>query len=129
MNDWSEAEQRVERAHEFFELGRWDDAESELREALSLNPYQPEWHFNLGLTLDAAGRFEQAAAAFDDAFEHDQTNEQAALMSAAALLRAGKAEAALEQAKRKKEALKTGSKQKAPLQYSPPASSPCRWKE
>lgn len=96
MNDWSEAEQRVERAHEFFELGRWDDAESELRTALSLNPYQPEWHFNLGLTLDAAGRFEKAAQAFDDAFELDQTNEQAPLMSAAALLRAGDAETALD---------------------------------
>ena len=95
MNDWSEAEQCVERAHEFFELGRWDDAESELRTALSLNPYQPEWHFNLGLTLDAAGRHADAADAFDEAFWHDSANEQALLMAGAALLRADKAEAAL----------------------------------
>jgi hypothetical protein len=26
MNDWSEAESHVERAHELYEAGRWDEA-------------------------------------------------------------------------------------------------------
>ncbi|MEM7621774.1 MAG: tetratricopeptide repeat protein [Planctomycetota bacterium] len=67
MNDWLDAERHVERAHELYELGQWDEAESELRTALSLNPFQPEWHFNLGLTLEAAGRHLDAAKAFEDA--------------------------------------------------------------
>ncbi len=67
MNDWSEAERHVERAHELYEAGRWDDAERELREALALNPYRAEWHFNLGLTLEASGRFPEAVRAFRDA--------------------------------------------------------------
>ena len=39
-------------------------ADSTLREAISLNPYRPEWHFNLGLTLEAAGRNGDAATAW-----------------------------------------------------------------
>jgi len=35
MNEWFEAEQHVERAHELFEAGRLDEAEVELRAALS----------------------------------------------------------------------------------------------
>ena len=38
MNDWMDAEQRVERAHEFYESGRWEDALRELRAALEINP-------------------------------------------------------------------------------------------
>ena len=29
MNDWFEAEKHVERAHELYEAGRWDEAETE----------------------------------------------------------------------------------------------------
>ncbi|MGD9691206.1 MAG: tetratricopeptide repeat protein [Phycisphaerales bacterium] len=76
MNDWSDAERHVEKAHEYYEAGRWADAESELREALSLNPYRAEWHFNLGLTLEAAGRFEDASAAFLRAHELEPEDGQ-----------------------------------------------------
>lgn len=67
MNDWSEAEQHVERAHELYEAGRWEEAEQALRQALLLNPFRAEWHFNLGLTLEAAGRYDEAADALLDA--------------------------------------------------------------
>ncbi len=96
MNDWLDAERHVERAHELYELGRWDEAESELRTALSLNPYQGEWHFNLGLTLEAAGRHLDAAKAFEDAFELQQGDANAAVMIAANLLRAERAGPALQ---------------------------------
>ncbi len=76
MNDWSDAERHVEKAHEYYEAGRWADAESELREALSLNPYRAEWHFNLGLTLEAAGRFEDADTAFQRAHELEPDDAQ-----------------------------------------------------
>ena len=67
MNEWFEAEQRVERAHDLYESGRWEDALRELRAALNVNPYQGEWHFNMGLTLDAMGRYEEAIVCFEKA--------------------------------------------------------------
>ena len=88
MNDWYEAENRVERAHELYEAGRWEEAESLLREALSLNPYHAEWHFNLGLTLDASGRSDEAIASFSKAFELSTGDAQPALMAGSCCLRA-----------------------------------------
>ncbi|TVQ31206.1 MAG: hypothetical protein EA376_10055 [Phycisphaeraceae bacterium] len=67
MNEWFDAEQHVERAHEFYEASRWEEAESELRRAIALNPHRADWHFNLGLTLEAAGRFREALRAYGDA--------------------------------------------------------------
>jgi tetratricopeptide (TPR) repeat protein len=84
MNDWVDAEHHVEKAHEHYDAGRWDDAENELRQALSLNPYQPEWYFNLGLTLEAAGRNAKAAEAFANCFrlhsENDHPDANSALL-------------------------------------------------
>ena len=96
MGDWFEAERHVERAHEFYELGRWDDAETELRSALSLNPYQGEWYFNLGLTLEAAGRNAEAADAFSSCYELQPEDPATALLIATNLVRAGDAERALQ---------------------------------
>lgn len=64
MNDWMDAEQRVERAHELYESGRWEEAVRELRAALRVNPHQPEWQYNLGVTLEAMGRYADAVEAF-----------------------------------------------------------------
>lgn len=89
MNDWSDAETHVERAHELYEDGKWAEAERELRHALSLNPYKPEWHFNLGLTLEAAGRYKEALEAFVDCHELDKEDKQAVLMLGVNSLRLG----------------------------------------
>jgi len=100
MNDWLDAEHHVERAHELYDAGRWDEAENELRQALSLNPYQPEWHFNLGLTLEAAGRSADAADAFrrcsDLQKESGQPDANALILAGVNLLSAGRPELALE---------------------------------
>jgi len=95
VNDWLDAERHVERAHELYELGRWEEAESELRTALSLNPFQAEWHFNLGLTLEAAGRHLDAARAFEEAHGLTDTDAGSAVLVAANLIRASRPEAAL----------------------------------
>lgn len=99
MNDWMDAEHHVERAHELYDAGRWDEAETELRRALFLNPYQAEWHFNLGLTLEAAGRHADAAAAFERCFElHSADSDRdanSALLVGVNLLRSGQFEASL----------------------------------
>lgn len=95
MNDWNDAESHVERAHDAYEAGRWDEAETELREALSINPFQPEWHFNLGLTLEAAGRYRDAVSAFSDASELHPDDPQSPLMAGSNCLRLGEPREAL----------------------------------
>lgn len=95
MADWFDAEQHIERAHEFYEMGRWDDAEAELRRALSLNPYRSEWHFNLGLTLEAAGRFDDAAVAFRDAHELEPEDAPSAMLVGVNHLRCGEVDKSL----------------------------------
>ncbi len=87
MGEWFEAEEHVERAHELYEAGRWDEAEAELRRALSLHPDRAEWHFNLGLTLEAAGRNEDARRAFADALELEPVDPQVMLMLGVACVR------------------------------------------
>lgn len=69
MSDWLDAEAHAQRAFEMFERGRWAEAEMELRKALSLNPSHAEWHFNLGLTLEASGRDAEALNCFERAIE------------------------------------------------------------
>ncbi len=96
MSDWSEAERHVERAHELYEAGRWRDAEQELREALALNPYRADWHFNLGLTLEADGRWIDAAAAYREAHELEPADDHTLLVLGVACLRADLLDEALD---------------------------------
>ncbi|GAB5495267.1 MAG: hypothetical protein Phyf2KO_03470 [Phycisphaerales bacterium] len=87
MNDWHDAEEQVERAHELYEAGRWDEAEAALRQALAVNPFQAEWQFNLGLTLEAAGRLDDAVKALETAFElSEDSDPQSAMILGAALI-------------------------------------------
>src|SRR5690606_26740273 len=89
MNEWFDAETYVDRALEFFERGRWAEAESELRKALAINPDQAEWHFNLGLTLEAAGRYREALVSFEKATELMPDAVPPLLSTAGAALRLG----------------------------------------
>lgn len=89
MNEWFDAETYVDRALEYFERGRWAEAESELRKALAINPDQAEWHFNLGLTLEAAGRHREALTSFEKATELMPDAVPPLLSTAGAALRLG----------------------------------------
>ncbi len=95
MNEWFEAEQHAERAHEYFEAGRLDEAEHELRAALSSQPDQAEWLFNLGLTLEASGRYAQAVETFERVVELQDEAPAAMLMMGACLMRMDDAAGAL----------------------------------
>jgi tetratricopeptide (TPR) repeat protein len=88
VDDWLDADSIAERAHEAFDAGRFDEAETALREAIALDPHRPEWHFNLGLTLEAAGEFVQAAEAFADCHELSPRDVQPMLGAGLNLLRA-----------------------------------------
>ena len=67
MSTWQDAEQHADRALEFFEGGRWSEAESELRKALDIDPDQGDWHFNLGLTLERCDRDAEALSSYEQA--------------------------------------------------------------
>jgi len=67
MNDWDDAEKRVERAHELYDLGQWQAALDELKAAIEINPYNSSWHFNLGLTYDALDRYQDAITCYRQA--------------------------------------------------------------
>ncbi len=77
MNDWNDAERRVEKAQELFEQHRWNEALEELRAAISINPYNSGWFFNIGLTLDEMERFGEAIDAYQHALEIDPDDLQA----------------------------------------------------
>jgi len=77
MNDWDDAERRVEKAQELFEQHRWQEALEELRAATSINPYNGSWFFNIGLTLDEMERFEEAIEAYRHALEIESNDLQA----------------------------------------------------
>lgn len=81
MGEWFEAENHVEKAHLLYEQGRWDDAAQELREALASDPYQIEWLFNLGLTLEAAAKHGEASETFGQVFELAPEDAQAAILA------------------------------------------------
>ena len=67
MNDWYEAEQRVERAQDLMAQRKWHQALEELRAAIAINPYNAAWYFNAGMILDELGRFNEAIDAFRQA--------------------------------------------------------------
>ena len=76
MNDWSDAERRVEKAQQFFEQRKWSEALREIRLATSINPYNSTWFFNMGLILDELGRFEEALEAYRHADGIDPNDVQ-----------------------------------------------------
>jgi tetratricopeptide (TPR) repeat protein len=90
MNDWYDAEQRVERAKELFDQRKWVEALEELRAAVSLNPYNGSWFFNIGLTLDEMRRFDEAIAAYRQALEIESDDVDALQHLGNDLLRTGR---------------------------------------
>jgi protein O-GlcNAc transferase len=64
VHDWKDAEVLVMQAGASFAAGRYAEAESALRRALSVIPDEPEWLFNHGLTLELLGRPVDAAVSF-----------------------------------------------------------------
>lgn len=95
MTDWLDAEGHADRALEWFERGRWNEAEAELRKAIALNPDQAEWHFNLGLTLEAAGRDTEALASYEQAIGLMPGEVEPLMVAGIACNRLGRYEAAI----------------------------------
>lgn len=85
--DARDGERHAQRAAEHFRRGRLAEAEAELRKAIAGDPERGDWHFNLGLTLDAAGRLDEAVAAFREAAQRLPRRAEARLAEATVLCR------------------------------------------
>lgn len=69
MDDWQASDELIERGIDLYHRGRWCEAEASFRRALEADPLRGDWQFNLGLTLDAAGRDLEALECFRRAIE------------------------------------------------------------
>lgn len=96
MNSWQDAEEHAQQAHRYFRAGQWQRALDELNEALEQRPDQGEWHFGLGLTLDALHRYDEAATAFAKAVAFGGEEPAALLHLGVDQIRSGQAGAAIE---------------------------------
>jgi tetratricopeptide (TPR) repeat protein len=76
MNQWSDAERRVEKAQEFYEQRKWSEALREIRVATSINPYNSSWFFDTGLILDEMGHYAEALEAYRQADEIESNDIQ-----------------------------------------------------
>ncbi len=73
-NEWSDAEFRADRAHRLYDEGRLSEAAEELQAAIAIDPSQPAWHFNLGLTYEAMGDAQAACDCFHLALALDESD-------------------------------------------------------
>lgn len=96
MNDWFEAEQRIERAQEFSESQRWAEALAELDAALGINPTVAIWHAQRGYLLEELDRPEDAVGAYERALELEPDEPDIAVALGVALARLGRNARALE---------------------------------
>ena len=74
--DWSDGEQRIDRAHEFYENGHWLEALRELQEAIEINPSNSTWLFNKALTLDTLERFNDAINIYEQLHELEPSDPE-----------------------------------------------------
>src|ERR1700683_1488510 len=100
MNDWTDAERRVEKARHLFDQRKWAEALREIRAATSINPYNSSWFFNMGLILDEMGRFEEALDAYRQADSIDANDLHTLNHLGVDLYRTGRFDRAIETFKR-----------------------------
>ena len=67
MNDWMDAQTRVDRAHIFSRQQQWKLAAEELQAAVSDNPSNHLWFYNLGLAKHMIGDYQGACEACETA--------------------------------------------------------------
>ncbi|MBI1338361.1 MAG: tetratricopeptide repeat protein [Phycisphaera sp.] len=103
MNEWQNAEQLAQQALKLYEAGQWLGALEAIQQALSVQPDQDDWHFGMGLTLEALGRFDEAAASFARALELRGDDVDLMLHQATSLIQAGKPRPALDVLQRVKD--------------------------
>ncbi len=95
MNDWLDAEQRVERAQQLSESRRWEEALAEIDKALAINPSNATWHAHRGFISEELEHWEEAAEAYANAYELEPGDREISVALGAALARLGRFSKAL----------------------------------
>jgi tetratricopeptide (TPR) repeat protein len=72
MNDWQDAERRIERAFQLGQSQRWHEALTEIESALIVDPENAAWLAGRGYVLDQLERFDEAIDAYREALEQDE---------------------------------------------------------
>ena len=90
MSDWIEAEQRIERAHQFSESQRWEEALAELDAALRIDSRNGQWHGHRGYVLDQLGQFEDAVKSYRIALRFGPPDRDIVMAMGADLIRIGR---------------------------------------
>lgn len=90
MNDWFEAEQRVERAQQLSESHCFAEALAELEVALSINPNNALWHAQRGYLLEELDRSADAVEAYQRSLQLEAGDPDVSLALGAALAHMGK---------------------------------------
>ena len=96
MNDWFEAEQRIERAQQLSESLRWAEALAEIDAALAINPHNAAWLAQRGCILEELDRVEDAAEAYRASLALDEGDRDVAVALGMVLARLGRLANALE---------------------------------
>lgn len=90
MNDWFEAEQRVERAQQLSESHCFAEALAELDVALSINPNNALWHAQRGYLLEELDRTAEAVEAYQRSLQIESGDQDVSLALGAAFSHLGK---------------------------------------
>ncbi len=96
MNEWFEAEQRVERAQRLTESQRFEEALAEIDGAISINPNNATWHAQRGYVLEELDRPEIAAEAYTRSLEIESDDREVSIALGLVLSRLGRHTQALE---------------------------------
>ncbi len=87
INDWTSAQEYAQQARQLYEAGRWEEALSKLLMAVEADPHHSDWHFGLGLILDALDRFDEAVRSFQAAWDLGGDDPEVMLYLAEDLIR------------------------------------------
>ncbi len=96
MNDWFEAEQRVERAQQLSESHCFAEALAELEVALAINPNNALWQAQRGFLLEELDRSVEAIDAYEKSLLLEPGDQDVSLALGAALTNSGRFARALE---------------------------------
>jgi len=96
VNDWFEAEKRIERAQQLSESMRWSEALAEIDAALAINPNNGYWHAQRGFILEELDRTIDAVSAYERSLEIESDDQEISLALGVSLMRVGRIARALD---------------------------------
>jgi len=96
FSPWTDAEDRVRRARQLIEQERLREAIDELKIAISINPFQADWHVEMGIAFDGLGQPEHAIPAYETALSLEPKNIYAFNQLGLSLHAAGRVREAIE---------------------------------